>query len=93
MCLILVSRFEPPVDTLADLAHSKFHWAATHDAWVFSLRLAQDTNTKTVYNKFQVMTADQLKKEGQEGMTAFSLERLTGGQSFTNPWSQLELFV
>ncbi|PSN43557.1 hypothetical protein C0J52_03708 [Blattella germanica] len=77
--ILTVPRFEPPIDTVSDLAYSKFLWGATHLAWVFSLREAHDPRTVLLLSHFQVLKASSLSKHAAVGDFAFSIERLPAG--------------
>lgn len=41
-----VPRYEASIDTVQDLVDRDMEWGATHDAWIFSLTLSKEVNTK-----------------------------------------------
>ncbi|KAJ9598703.1 hypothetical protein L9F63_010613 [Diploptera punctata] len=77
--ILTVPRFGSPIETVNDLAYSNMHWAATHPAWIFSLREARDSRTLLLTSHFQVMTTEELSKHADIGDIAFSVERLPSG--------------
>lgn len=79
LSLSLFHRFGPPIETVADLAASNVPWAATHPAWIFSMRESRDPLTLRVISQFRVMKNEELKKRSFKGDIAFSIERLPAG--------------
>ncbi|XP_068084386.1 uncharacterized protein [Anabrus simplex] len=77
--VLAVPRYEPPIDTVDDLAKSGIHWAATHEAWIFSLREATDPIVRFLYLQFQVFKEDTLHRRSTTRDLAFSIERLPAG--------------
>ncbi|XP_023710035.1 probable glutamate receptor [Cryptotermes secundus] len=77
--ILTVPRFGPPIDTVPDLVASNIPWAATHPAWMFSLRESRDPLTLHVTSQFRVMKNEELRKHSFMGDTAFSIERLPAG--------------
>jgi hypothetical protein len=65
-----------------ELAASNIPWAATHPAWLFSLREDRDPLTLHVTSQFRVMKNEELRKHSFMGDTAFSVERLPAGKHF-----------
>jgi hypothetical protein len=80
--LPLFHRFGPPINTVPDLAASNIPWAATHPAWMFSLRESRDPLTLHITSQFRVMKNEELRKHSFMGDTAFSIERLPAGKHF-----------
>lgn len=76
----LFYRFGPPIDTVPDLAASNIPWAATHPAWLFSLREDRDPLTVHITSQFRIMKNEELKKHSFMGDIAFSIERLPAGK-------------
>ncbi|KAF4517543.1 hypothetical protein B566_EDAN005107 [Ephemera danica] len=74
-----VPQYATPIDTAADLARRGLHWAATHDAWAFSLREASDPVHSKVYQLFLELDEATLAREATRGKLAFSVERLPAG--------------
>lgn len=75
-------RYDKPIETVQDLVDSKLPWGATHDAWIFSIRLTQELNTKILLGRFQTPSFDFLKGHGKTRDFAYSVERLPGGILF-----------
>ncbi|CAB3362610.1 Hypothetical predicted protein [Cloeon dipterum] len=81
-----VPRFDQPLDTPRQMAKRGFKWAASHDAWAFSLREASDDVFGKVYRLFTTMTEEQLQLAALKGhRVAFAVERLPSGQLAVNP--------
>ena len=76
----LFHRFGPPTDTASDVAARNIPWAATHPAWIFSLREDRDPLTVHLLSLFRVMKSEELKKRSFMGDIAFSVERLPAGK-------------
>jgi hypothetical protein len=73
-------RFEHPIDTVEDLARSNMLWAATTEAWAFSIQGATEPNLIHITHNFRVMTNEQLLVHAYAGDMAFAVERLLGGK-------------
>lgn len=73
-------RFEHPIDTVEDLARSNMLWAATTEAWAFSIQGATEPNRIHITHNFKVMTHEQLLVHAYTGDMAFAVERLLGGK-------------
>lgn len=65
---------------MADLARSDMLWAATTEAWVFSIQEATEPDFRRITRNFRVMTDEQLLARAFAGDLAFAVERLLGGQ-------------
>jgi hypothetical protein len=55
-------------------------WAATTEAWVFSIQEAAQPDLQQITRNFRVMTDEQLLPHAFAGDLAFAVERLLGGQ-------------
>jgi hypothetical protein len=78
--MLSCSRYEHPIDTVEDLARSNMLWAATTEAWVFSIEGATEPNLIHITHNFKVMTFEQLLAHVYAGDMAFAIERLLGGK-------------
>ncbi|XP_075215171.1 glutamate receptor ionotropic, delta-2-like [Lycorma delicatula] len=76
---LTVHRYDKPIETVQDLVDSSLPWGARHAAWIFSIRLTQESNTKILLNRFQHQSFEYLKKHTKTGDFAFGIERLQGG--------------
>jgi hypothetical protein len=56
---ILIEKFFKFCVLLTLLCSVEFPWAATHDAWAFSLREATDPVFSKVYKLFRIMTEEE----------------------------------
>ncbi|CAH4018077.1 unnamed protein product [Pieris brassicae] len=74
-----VPRYEPSVDTIQDMVDRKVTWAATHDAWVFSLSASQDPLIKQLVRQFHIYEPEELKRLSFTRKVAYSVERLPAG--------------
>ena len=73
-------RFEHPIDTVEDLARSNMLWAATTEAWAFSIEGATEPDLIHITHNFKVMTHEQLLVHAYAGDMAFAVERLLDGK-------------
>jgi len=73
-------RFEHPIDTVEDLARSDMLWAATTEAWAFSIQGATEPNLIHITHNFKVMTYEQLLAHAYAADMALAVERLLGGK-------------
>lgn len=73
-------RFEPPINTASELAASGILWAANHNAWIFSIRDAEEPEMKTLVRNFRVLSKKEISKEAEKNSWGFSIERLQGGK-------------
>jgi hypothetical protein len=53
-------------------------WAATTEAWVFSIQEATEPDLRHITRNFRVMTDEELLAHA--GNLAFAVEKLLGGQ-------------
>ncbi|XP_058823625.1 glutamate receptor ionotropic, delta-2-like [Topomyia yanbarensis] len=77
--VMTIPRYEPPINTVQDLADSNMHWASTHDAWIFSILMAtQPTIVKLLHN-FEKHPKESLHRSALHQDFSFSIERLPYG--------------
>ncbi|XP_054258586.1 uncharacterized protein LOC128983345 isoform X2 [Macrosteles quadrilineatus] len=77
--ILTVPSYLPPIDTVSDLVNRELQWGATHDAWIFSLREATETQMHTLVSRFRALTKEQLYYNSLTASFAFSVERLPAG--------------
>ncbi|RZF49007.1 hypothetical protein LSTR_LSTR014536 [Laodelphax striatellus] len=77
--VLTLHRHEAAIETVQDLVDSGLQWGATHDAWIFSILLSPEPRTKTLVERFKVLSEKNLNERTQTRNFAFSLERLQGG--------------
>ncbi|XP_049948299.1 uncharacterized protein LOC126456597, partial [Schistocerca serialis cubense] len=77
--VLTVPKYEPPIDSVRDLYESGIEWAATHEAWVFSLREATQPVITDLYHRFRVHKEDVLHARTVARDLAYSIERLPAG--------------
>nr|QJX74374.1 ionotropic receptor 1 [Ceracris kiangsu] len=77
--VLTVPKYEPPIDSVRDLYESGIEWAATHEAWVFSLREATQPVITDLYRRFRVHKEDELHARTVARDLAYSIERLPAG--------------
>jgi len=73
-------RFEHPIDTVEDLARSDMLWAATAEAWAFSIQEATEPNLIHIMRNFRVMTSEQMLAHAYAADLALAVEKLLGGK-------------
>ncbi|PSN50071.1 Ionotropic receptor 41a3 [Blattella germanica] len=77
--VLTVPRFEHPINSVADLAGSNMIWAATLDAWVYSIEEATEPDLKHIVRNYRTLGEEELLRRAFKGDTAFAVERLLGG--------------
>ncbi|XP_021919125.1 glutamate receptor 2-like isoform X2 [Zootermopsis nevadensis] len=79
-------RYEPPIETIEDLANRDVIWAGNHVAWIWSIEEDDNPNLQTITENFRCLTNEQMNEIGQRsGDLAFGIERLQGGHFTTEP--------
>lgn len=68
------------MDTAEQLAASNIHWAANHEAWLFSIRDANESSMVRLKDNFRVLPDDKLAKLSTTGTIGYGVERLAGGK-------------
>ncbi|KPI97856.1 Glutamate receptor delta-2 subunit [Papilio xuthus] len=74
-----VPKYEKSIDTIKDIVDKKIEWGATHDAWIFSLALSQETQIKQLVNQFKTYSFEELERKSYSRSMAFSIEKLPAG--------------
>lgn len=77
--VMTVPQYGNAIDTVQDLADSDLEWAATHDAWIFSIQQATQPMMKTILKKFRTFPKEELAARMVQQNLAFSIERLPYG--------------
>ncbi|XP_055543537.1 uncharacterized protein LOC129729082 [Wyeomyia smithii] len=77
--IMTIPRFEPPINTVQDLTDSNIHWAATQDAWIFSIRMATQPTIVKLLQNFETHPKEFLHTRALKGELAYSIERLPYG--------------
>ncbi|XP_069668915.1 glutamate receptor ionotropic, delta-2-like [Periplaneta americana] len=77
--VLTVPRFEHPINTVAELAKSEILWAATTEAWVYSILEATEPDLAHVTRNYRVLSEEQLLGHAFKEDMAFAVERLLGG--------------
>ncbi|PSN32793.1 Ionotropic receptor 41a6 [Blattella germanica] len=79
-------RYEPPIETIHDLAVRDVKWGANHISWIWSIQEDEHPDLQKVTSNFRLHTEDQMIRIGsRSGDMAFGLERLQGGHFTTEP--------
>ncbi|XP_053691083.1 uncharacterized protein LOC128739612 [Sabethes cyaneus] len=77
--IMTIPRYEPPINTVQDLADSNLHWASTHDAWIFSILMATQPTVIKLLHNFETHPKEFLHSRALQQELAFSIERLPYG--------------
>ncbi|XP_058450303.1 glutamate receptor ionotropic, NMDA 2C-like [Malaya genurostris] len=71
--------FEPPIDTLQDLAERDIIWIQTHEAWVHSLQNPFNAYLRKIKDNFRIHLMPEIKDIADEGRVAIGVSRLNYG--------------
>ncbi|XP_065072632.1 uncharacterized protein LOC135697012 [Ochlerotatus camptorhynchus] len=74
--IMTIPRYEPPIDTVLELAQSNIPWASTHDAWIFSILMATQPTIVKILHNFQTHPKEILNQHTKQLDLAYSVERL-----------------
>lgn len=77
--IMTIPRYEPPINTVQDLADSNLHWASTHDAWIFSILMATQPTVVKLLHNFETHPKEILHARALKQELAYSIERLPYG--------------
>ncbi|XP_058448780.1 uncharacterized protein LOC131428754 [Malaya genurostris] len=77
--VMTIPRYEPPINTVQDLADSNIHWATTHDAWIFSILMATQPMIVKILHKFETHPKEILHRRALDQELAYGIERLPYG--------------
>ncbi|XP_055633891.1 glutamate receptor ionotropic, delta-1-like [Toxorhynchites rutilus septentrionalis] len=77
--VMTIPRYEPPIDTIQELADSDMIWASTHDAWIFSILMATQPTIIKLLQNFQTHTKEVLHGHTKRRDISYSIERLPYG--------------
>ncbi|XP_015596404.1 glutamate receptor ionotropic, delta-1 isoform X2 [Cephus cinctus] len=72
-----VPRYDAPINSAEDMANRDLKWAATHDAWIFSILQTDDPELKIVLKNFRIVKFNEIIKRSAEMEWGFSIERLS----------------
>ena len=73
-------RYEPPIETIHDLAVQKVLWAANHISWIWTLQGTDQADVLAVAKNFRLHTEEEMIEMGaKDGEMAFGIENLQGG--------------
>ncbi|XP_058823632.1 uncharacterized protein LOC131684626 [Topomyia yanbarensis] len=71
--------FEPPIDTLQELADRGITWVQTHEAWIHSLQTPYNVYLRKIRDNFEVHNFLEMKTLADEGRVAIGVSRLNYG--------------
>jgi hypothetical protein len=84
---VLLCRYEPPIETIEDLASQNIIWAGNHISWIWSIEEDDNPSLQTITRNFRCLTNEQMNEIGQRtGDLAFGIERLQGGEVEVGMW-------
>lgn len=67
---------EPPIDSPADLANSKIHWAGSHEALIYSIMGTDEPIMMKLVDNFEVHPMAKLPDVGRLGTVGLVIEHL-----------------
>ncbi|XP_053691084.1 uncharacterized protein LOC128739613 [Sabethes cyaneus] len=88
--ILAVPVFQPPIDTIYDLAMSNKHWNAPHEAWMYALIGSLNPYVQKILSTFKVTPIDELKRIADEGDEALVFAVLNFGHFMVGPWFTAE---
>ncbi|KAL9697629.1 hypothetical protein quinque_001070 [Culex quinquefasciatus] len=71
--------FEPPIDTVEDIANKDLIWVQTHEAWVHSLLLTQNPYLMKVAENFRIHSIPEMNELADQGEVGFAVSKLNYG--------------
>ncbi|XP_069675758.1 glutamate receptor ionotropic, kainate 2-like [Periplaneta americana] len=83
--VLTVPWYGPSITTLVELAASNIPWAATDDAFVWSLMDTGNPVLDKIARNFRVLKEDDLIISAEEAKLGFVMERLSGGSCSLGP--------
>ena len=78
--MICCFRYQPPIDTLQELADSGLIWAAQDEAFVFLLENTGDPVLERIASHFRIYDPEKLARAAVKAEIGFVMEKLSGGQ-------------
>ncbi|XP_021707655.1 uncharacterized protein LOC5563600 isoform X2 [Aedes aegypti] len=78
--------YEPPIDTILDLAVSGIPWNAPHEAWMYALVGTENPNVQKVLTTFRVPPIEDIPIIADEGKEAIIMALLNYGHSMVGTW-------
>lgn len=83
---LTIFRYEPPIDTQEDLAHSGVRWSATHNAWIYSIMDTDNPITMKVRDQFVALPRNVLEDMNGSGTLGYAIEALDYGYYVFNDY-------
>ena len=80
MSLTIHFRYEPPIETPAEMADRNVKWGGTDVAYVFFLQESLDPKMKKLAKNFIAGTEQYLTKKAATGGMGFVIERMQNGK-------------
>ena len=84
-CPVYCFRYEPPIDTVKDMAERDLIWGAVGHAWILSIEKSVDPDLRKLVTNFRDCSPEYLSTKTASGDMAFAIEGLLGG---TSPYIQ-----
>ncbi|XP_029731036.2 uncharacterized protein LOC109415502 isoform X2 [Aedes albopictus] len=78
--------YEPPIDTILDLAVSGITWNAPHEAWMYALVGTENPNVQKVLTTFRVPPIEDIPAIADHGEEAIIMALLNYGHSMVGTW-------
>lgn len=80
----VLRRYYPPIDTPEELYEAGIPWAATHDAWTYSIKGATEPYLIGLVSRYQTHDSDELIRLAKKGGYGFGVEIMATGESNHN---------
>ncbi|XP_053691085.1 uncharacterized protein LOC128739616 [Sabethes cyaneus] len=84
--ILAVPVFQPPIDTVIDLAESGLTWNAPHEVWMYLLRGSENPYILKLLQRFHVAPIPNLHATADTGKEPLVMASLHNGHSMIGPW-------
>ncbi|XP_062557000.1 uncharacterized protein LOC134221842 [Armigeres subalbatus] len=84
--ILAIPVYEPPIDTIYDLAVSGIPWNAPHEAWMYALVGTENPNVQKVLTTFHVPPIERIPLIANQGKEAIIMALLNYGHSMVGTW-------
>ncbi|XP_055545677.1 uncharacterized protein LOC129730396 [Wyeomyia smithii] len=84
--ILAVPVFQPPIDTVIDLAESGLPWNAPHEVWMYLLKGSENPYILKLLQTFNVAPIPNLHAIADIGKEPLVMASLHNGHSMVGPW-------
>ncbi|XP_055604897.1 uncharacterized protein LOC129753122 [Uranotaenia lowii] len=84
--ILAVPVFLAPIDTVEELANSKMHWNAPHEAWMYMIETSENPYIKMLLKTFRVIPRPSLKLLADVGEEPIVMAPMLNGHYMVGDW-------